>query len=304
MKIAVLSRGSNLYSTKRLMAAGKERGHSMHLIDTMRCYMNISKNNPTIHYKGKPLPDFDAVIPRIGASRTFYGCAVLRQFEAMGTFTVNSSVALSRSRDKLRSMQLLAAKGIELPVTTFGHTPDDIKDMLSLSGKHAPYVIKLLESTQGNGVVLADTDQSAKGMVEAFMAIDTNILVQEFIAEAGGADLRCFVVGGKCIAAMKRQGAPGEFRSNLHKGGSASLIELSSEEKKTAELAAKAMGLNIAGVDILQSKKGPMVLEVNSSPGIEGIENATKKDVAGIIIEYIEKQVEARREAKEAKESL
>lgn len=302
MKIVVLSRGPGLYSTKRLVEAGKERGHDIEVVDTLRCYMNISKNNPTIHYDGKPLENVDAVIPRIAPNRTFYGCAVLRQFEAMGVFTVNSSVALSRSRDKLRSMQMLAANGIELPVTSFGHTPDDIEDMLSLSGEEAPYIIKLLESTQGNGVVLADTQQSAKGMVEAFMAIDTNILVQEFIAEAGGADLRCFVVGGKCIAAMKRQGAPGEFRSNLHKGGSASLIELSPEEKQTAENAAKVMGLNIAGVDILQSKKGPMVLEVNSSPGIEGIETATKKDVAGIIIEYIEMQVTARREAKEAKE--
>ena len=303
MKIGILSRGSYLYSTKRLAQAAKERGHEVHIIDTLRCYMNISKNNPTIHYDGKSLEGFDAIIPRIAPNRTFYGCAVLRQFEMMGVFTVNSSEAITKSRDKLHAMQLMAAEDIGLPTTSFGNKPDDIRDMLSLSGKDAPYVIKLLESTQGNGVVLADTMQSAKGMVEAFMAIDTNILVQEFIAEAGGADLRCFVVGGKCIAAMKRQGAEGEFRSNLHRGGSAKLVKLTDEEKKTAEKAAKIMGLEVAGVDVLQSKRGPMVLEVNSSPGIEGIEKATEKDVAGIIIEYVEKQVEKRQIEEEIDEA-
>jgi len=295
MKIAVLSRGPGLYSTKRLVEAGKKRGHEMHVIDTLRCYMNIASDNPTIHYQGKKLEGFDAVIPRIAPQRTFYGTAVLRQFEAMNVFSVNSAIAVSNSRDKLRSLQLLSQRGVGMPVTGFAHSPDDIPDMLEMNGE-APYVIKLLEGTQGIGVVLAENEKSAEGMIEAFMGINADIMVQEFIEEAGGADIRCFVVGGTVIAAMKRQGREGDFRSNLHRGGSANIIEISAEERATAQEAANAMGLNIAGVDILRSDRGPLVLEVNSSPGLEGIEVATKQDIAGIIIEFIENTVQKRHE--------
>ena len=295
MKIAVLSRGPGLYSTKRLVEAGKKRGHEMHVIDTLRCYMNIASDNPTIHYQGKKLEGFDAVIPRIAPQRTFYGTAVLRQFEAMNVFSVNSAIAVSNSRDKLRSLQLLSQRGVGMPVTGFAHSPDDIPDMLEMNGE-APYVIKLLEGTQGIGVVLAENEKSAEGMIEAFMGINADIMVQEFIEEAGGADIRCFVVGGTVIAAMKRQGREGDFRSNLHRGGSANIIEISAEERATAQEAANAMGLNIAGVDILRSDRGPLVLEVNSSPGLEGIEVATKQDIAGIIIEFIENTVQKRNE--------
>ena len=250
--------------------------------------MNISSHRPTIHFKGKEIEGFDAVIPRIGASITFYGTAVLRQFEMMGVFPVNESVAISRSRDKLRSLQLLSRKGVGLPVTGFAHSPDDIDDLLESVGG-APLVIKLLEGTQGIGVVLAETRKAAESVIEAFMGLSANILVQEFIKEAGGADIRCLVVGGKVIAAMKRQGAEGEFRSNLHRGGSASLIKLTPEERSTATRAASIMGLNVCGVDILRSNHGAVVMEVNSSPGLEGIEGATGKDVASIIIEFTEK---------------
>lgn len=291
MKIAILSRNNNLYSTKRLVEAAKERGHEVDVIDTLHCYMDITSNKPTVRFKGEQLPKYDAVIPRIGASITFYGTSVVRQFEMMGTFSVNESVAISRSRDKLRSMQLLSRKGIGLPRTGFARQPDNIKDLIKNVGG-APVVIKLLEGTQGIGVVLADTTKAAESIIEAFMGLDANILVQEFIKEAGGADLRCFVVGNQVVAAMKRQGAEGEFRSNLHRGGSAQLIELSPEEEQTAIQAAKAMGLGVCGVDILQSNNGPVVMEVNSSPGLEGIENASGKDVAGLIIEYIEQHAE------------
>lgn len=288
MKIAILSRGKNLYSTKRLKEAGEAMGHEVDIIDTLHCYMDITKSRPAVRYHGKELPTYDAIIPRIGASITFYGTAVVRQFEMMGTFSVNESVAISRSRDKLRSLQLLSRKGIGLPRTGFASKPDKADDLIKNVGG-APVVIKLLEGTQGIGVVLADTKKAAESIIEAFMGLNANILVQEFIKEAGGADIRCFVVGGKVVAAMKRQGAEGEFRSNLHRGGSAKLIKLTKEERATAINAAKAMGLGVCGVDILQSKNGPVVMEVNSSPGLEGIENATKKDVASMIIEYIEK---------------
>lgn len=288
MKIAILSRNPRLYSTRRLKEAAEARGHEVDIIDTLHCYMDITSSRPTVRYKGKELPLYDAVIPRIGASVTFYGTSIVRQFEMMGTFAVNESVAISRSRDKLRSMQLLSRKGIGLPRTGFANRPDNIKDLIKNVGG-APVVIKLLEGTQGIGVVLADTTKAAESIIEAFMGLDTNILVQEFIKEAGGADIRCLVVGGKVIAAMKRQGAEGEFRSNLHRGGSATLVKLSKEERATAVNAAKVMGLNFCGVDILRAERGPVVMEVNSSPGLEGIETATGKDVASMAIEFIEK---------------
>ncbi len=288
MKIAVLSRNAKLYSTRRLIEAGEARGHEMVVVDTLRCYMNIASHKPQIHYNSAPLEGFDAVIPRIGASVTFYGCAVLRQFEMMGVAPLNESVAITRSRDKLRSLQLLSRKGIGLPITGFAHSPDDIPDLIDMVGG-APLVIKLLEGTQGIGVVLAETQKAAESVIEAFMGLKANIMVQEYIKEAGGADIRCFVVGDKVIAAMKRQAKAGEFRSNLHRGGSSSLIKITPEERMTAIRAAKVMGLNVAGVDILRSNHGPVVMEVNSSPGLEGIEQTTEKDVAGIIIEYLEK---------------
>lgn len=288
MHIAILSRNPNLYSTRRLKEAGEQRGHTVDIIDTMHCYMDITSSKPTVRYKGKELPKYDAVIPRIGASVTFYGAAVVRQFEMVGTFCINESVAISRSRDKLRSLQLLSRKGIGLPRTGFAHHPDKIDDLLKNVGG-APVVIKLLEGTQGIGVVLADTAKAAESIIEAFMGLKANILVQEYIKEAGGADIRCLVIGDKVVAAMKRQAAPGEFRSNLHRGGSAELVKLSSAERKTAVDAAKTMGLGMCGVDILRANDGPVVMEVNSSPGLEGIEVSTGKDVASMIFDYIEK---------------
>lgn len=294
MKIGILSRNSRLYSTARLVEAASARGHEVQVIDTLRCYMNMSTARPSIHYRGEVLQDFDAVIPRIGASVTFYGTAVVRQFEMMGVFSVNESVAITRARDKLRSLQLLARKGIGLPVTGFAHSPDDIPDLIEMVGG-APLVIKLLEGTQGIGVVLAETKQAAQSVIEAFMGLNVNIMVQEFIREAGGADIRCLVVGDKVVTAIQRQGAPGEFRSNLHRGGSASVVKITPAERRTAIGAARVMGLNVAGVDIIRSNHGPLVLEVNSSPGLRGIETATGKDVAGGIIEFIERQARPNR---------
>ena len=291
MKIAILSTEPNIYSTKKLLEAGEKNGHEVHIIDYLRCYMNITSMKPQVIYKGEPLEEFDAVIPRIGASKTFYGTAVVRQFEMMGVFTANPSQAISRSRDKLRCLQLLAREGIGLPVTGFAHSTKDIDGLINTVGG-APLVIKLLEGTQGIGVVLTETYQAAKSVIEAFRGLDANILVQEFIKEAGGADLRCFVVGDKVIAAMKRQGAEGEFRSNLHRGGMAEKIKLSPEERSTATRSAKAMGLRVAGVDLLRSNHGPVVMEVNSSPGLEGIEATTGVDVSGKIIEFLEKNAE------------
>lgn len=287
MKIAILSRNKRLYSTKRLVEAAEQRGHEVDVIDTLHCYMDITRSKPTVRYHGAELPRYDAVIPRIGASVTFYGTAVVRQFEMMGTFSVNESQAISRSRDKLRSLQILSRDGVGLPRTGYARKADNIKDLIKNVGG-APVVIKLLEGTQGIGVVLGETPKAAESIIEAFMGLDANILVQEFIKEAGGADIRCFVVGDKVIAAMKRQGAEGEFRSNLHRGGTASLIELSDEERDTALAAADSMGLGVCGVDILQSADGPVVMEVNSSPGLEGIERASGVNVADLIMQYIE----------------
>ncbi|MDG1068221.1 MAG: 30S ribosomal protein S6--L-glutamate ligase [Sulfitobacter sp.] len=288
MKIAMLARNPNLYSHKRLKEAAEARGHTLDIINTLRCYMNIASRRPEVYYNGEKLEGYDAVIPRIGASVTFYGTAVLRQFEMQGVYPLNESVGIGRSRDKLRSMQLLARDGIGLPVTTFAHDPKQTDEVLKLAGG-APVVIKLLEGTQGIGVVLADTNRSAVSVVEAFRGAGVNILLQEFIKEAGGTDIRAIVVGGKVVAAMKRTGAEGDFRSNLHRGGSAKVIKLSPEERSTAVRSAKAMGLNVCGVDMLRSNHGPVVMEVNSSPGLEGVENATGLDIAGMIIEYLEK---------------
>lgn len=292
MKIALLARNPSLYSHKRLKEAAEERGHEINIINTTRCYMNIASRRPDIYYNGEKLPKYDAVIPRIGASVTFYGTAVLRQFEMQGVYPLNESVAIGRSRDKLRSMQLLARDGVGLPVTTFAHDPKQTEEVLRLAGG-APVVVKLLEGTQGIGVVLADTQSSAKSVIEAFRGANINILIQEFIKEAGGSDIRAFVIGGKVIAAMERTGAEDDFRSNLHRGGSAKLIKLTPEERSTAVRSAKSMGLNVCGVDMLRSNHGPVVMEVNSSPGLEGIEGATNMDIAGKIIEFLEKNAVA-----------
>ena len=292
MKIAMLARNANLYTHRRLKEAAEERGHQLDIIDTLRCYMNIATRRPEIYYNGEKLTGYDAVIPRIGASVTFYGTAVLRQFEMMGVYPLNESVAIGRSRDKLRSMQLLARDGVGLPVTTFAHDPKQTDEVLRLAGG-APIVIKLLEGTQGIGVVLADTDRSAKSVVEAFRGARVNILLQEFIKEAGGTDIRAIVVGGKVVAAMKRTGAEGDFRSNLHRGGSAKVVKLTPEERATAVRAAKSMGLNACGVDMLRANHGAVVMEVNSSPGLEGVEKATGLDIAGKMIEFLEKNAKA-----------
>lgn len=287
MKIAILSRNPRIHSTRSLVQACRKRGHEVYVIDPLRCYMNITTKKNSIHYKNQVLEGFDAIIPRIGASVTFYGLSVVRQFETMGVYSVNESVAIARSRDKLRASQILARKGIGLPVTGFAHATKMTEDLINLVGG-APLVIKLLEGTQGKGVILAETDKAAQSVIEAFRELDEYLLVQEYIAEAKGADIRCFVIGDKVVASMMRQAKKGEFRSNLHRGGTATQVKLSNPEKETAVAAAKALGLNVAGVDIIRSNRGPLVLEVNSSPGLEGIQKATKKDVAGMIIKYIE----------------
>ncbi len=291
MKILILARNPKLYSHQRLVEAGQKRGHEMRIVNTLRCYMNITSHNPEVRYGGKVLDGYDAVIPRIGASVTFYGLAVLRQFEMMGVYSVNESVAIGRSRDKLRSLQLLARKGIGLPVTGFAHATTETEDLIRLVGG-APLVIKLLEGTHGQGVVLADSQRAAESIIDSFRRLRAHFLVQEFIEESKGSDIRCFVVGGKVVAAMKRQGKEGEFRSNLHRGGTASKIKITPEERSTAVRAAKAMGLNICGVDLLRSNHGPVVMEINSTPGLEGIEGATGVDIAGAIIEFIERTAE------------
>lgn len=289
MKIGILSRNPKLYSTRRLVEAARARGHSVRVIDVLRCYMDITSHSPTIHYKGEELTEFDAVIPRIGASVTYYGTAVVRQFEMMGTHSVNESVAITRSRDKLRSLQLLSREGIGLPITTFAHSLDDIDGLIDEVGG-APLVIKVLEGTQGLGVVLAETKNAAKSVIEAFMGLDANILVQEFIKESAGCDIRCFVIGGRVVAAMQRSGAPGEFRSNLHRGGAASAVKITPEERSTAQRAARTLGLNVCGVDLLRSNHGPVIMEVNSSPGLRGIEQVSGKDIASLIIAFLENQ--------------
>ena len=281
-----MARNPNLYSHKRLVEAAEQRGHKIRIVDTLKCYMNIASHRPDVRYRGEILTDIDAVIPRIGASITFYGLAVLRQFEMMGVYPLNESVSIGRSRDKLRSTQILARKGIGLPVTAFADQTSQAEELIDLVGG-APCVIKLLEGTQGIGV-LGETKGAAKSMIEAFGGLKANILVQEFIKEAGGSDVRAFVIGGKVIAAMQRTGAEGDFRSNIHRGGSAKTVRITPEERSTAVRAAKALGLNVCGVDMLRANHGPVVMEVNSSPGLEGIEGATGKDIAGMIIEFIE----------------
>ncbi len=290
MKIAVLSRNPNLYSTSRLVEAGTKRGHEMMVVDHSKCDIIIERKRPHIVYKGKELKDFNAVIPRIGASITYYGMAVLRQFEMMKVFTAVEFVALGRSRDKLRSLQILSRAGLGMPKTAFTNYSKDVANVIQQVGG-APVVIKLLEGTQGVGVVLAETDQAAESVLEAFNGLQARVIVQQFIKEAGGADIRAFVVDGMVVGAMKRQGKEGEFRSNLHRGGSASIVELTEEEEAAALKAAKVLGLGIAGVDLLQSNSGPMIMEVNSSPGLEGIEQATGKNIAGSIIKYLERSV-------------
>ena len=289
MKIAILSRDSGLYSTSRLVEAAENRGHEVHVIDYLRCYMNITSHNPQVMYQGRALEGFDAVVPRIGAPYTFYGTAVVRQFEMAGAFCANESQAIARSRDKLRCLQLLARKGIGIPVSAAADSTRDIEGLIKIVGG-APMVIKLVEGTQGIGVVLAETDKAAESVIQAFRGLSANILVQEFIAESKGSDIRCFVVGGKVVASMRRQGPPGEFRSNLHRGGHAEKARLSPEERVTAVRAAKTMGLNICGVDLLRSNHGPVVMEVNSSPGLEGIEGATGVDVASKIMVFLERK--------------
>jgi ribosomal protein S6--L-glutamate ligase len=288
MKIAMLARNPRLYSHQRLVEAARQRGHEIRVIDTLKVYMNITSHRPEIRYAGETLPMFDAVIPRIGASITFYGLAVLRQFEVMGVWPLNESVAIGRSRDKLRSLQLLARRGIGLPVTGFAHDARNTDDLIEMVGG-VPVVIKLLEGTQGVGVILGETHSAAKSTIEAFRGAKQNILVQEFIKEAKGVDIRCFVIGGKVVASMMRKGAPDEFRSNLHRGGSASRTRITPEERSTAVRAARILGLNVAGVDLLRSNHGPVVMEVNSSPGLEGIEKATNLDIAGKVIEFLER---------------
>lgn len=286
MKIAILSRSSGLYSTQRLREAAQQRGHEVAVVDYLRCYMEISARKPKVLFRGEEVRP-DAVIPRIGATYTFYGAAVVLQFEMAGVFTLNDSQAISRSRDKLRALQLLSRAGVGLPTTSFAHSTQDIDGLLEVVGG-PPIVVKLLEGTQGLGVVLAETKKAAESVISAFRQLDANILVQEYIREARGADIRALVVGGKVVAAMKRQAPAGEFRSNLHRGGEAEPIKVTPGERATAVRAAKTMGLNVAGVDMLQSDSGPMVLEVNSSPGLEGIEAASGVDIADAIVEFIE----------------
>lgn len=297
MRIAMLARNPNLYSHKRLKEAAEERGHQLDIINTLQCYINIVSNNPSVYYRGEKLPKYDAVIPRIGTSVTFYGLAILRQFEMMGVYPLNESAAIGRSRDKLRSMQILAREGVGLPETTFAHDPRQTKEVVELAGG-APLVIKLLEGTQGIGVVLADTNRSATSVIEAFRGANVDILVQQFIKEAGGSDIRAFVVGDKVVAAMKRTGAGDDFRSNLHRGGSAETVKISPQERATAIKSAKAMGLNVCGVDMLRSDNGPVVMEVNSSPGLEGIEKSTNIDVADKIIDLLETKAKKRKAKK------
>ncbi len=290
MKIAILSRNQNLYSTKRLVEEATKKGHEIHIIDHLKCSLEIEKKNPKVYYQGKYLSGYDAVIPRIGASVTFFGTAVVRQFEMMKIFSTTESQALVRSRDKLRSLQILSRAGVGMPKTIFTNYSKDVNHIIDSVGG-TPMVIKLLEGTQGLGVVLAESENAATSVMEAFNGLEARVVAQEFIKEAGGADLRAFVIDGVVVGAMKRQGKDGEFRSNLHRGGSATVIELSEEEENTAIKSAKAMGLGVAGVDMLQSKNGPLVLEVNSSPGLEGIEIATGKNIAREIIRYIERNV-------------
>lgn len=289
MKIAILATNPQLYSHLRLKEEGEAAGHHVDFINPLYCYMNVAASSPMVHYRGgKSLPQYDAVIPRIGSSITYYGTAVLRHMETMGMYALNESIAISRSRDKFRSLQLLARKGLPMPLTSFAQSPDDTEDLIRMVGG-APLVIKLLEGTQGKGVILADSHQSAVSIINAFKEMSANILVQEFIEESRGTDIRCFVIGDKVVAAIKRQAKEGEFRANVHQGGKATKVVLSPQERAIAVGAAKTMGLKVAGVDLIRSNHGPLVLEINSSPGLEGIEKATHVNIAGKIIQYIEK---------------
>lgn len=289
MKIALLSRDGSLYSCQRLLEAARQRGHSMEVIDPLSCYMNINPGASAIHYRGRQLEPFDAVIPRIGSAITFYGTAVLRQFEMCGSYPLNESLAIARARDKLRSLQLLARAGIAMPVTGFAHSPDDTSDLIKMVGG-APLVVKLLEGTQGIGVVLAETRQAAESVIDAFRGLNAHILVQEFIKEAQGRDIRCLVIGGEVVAAIEREAKEGDFRSNLHRGGTAKRVTITTAERNIAVTAATTLGLDVAGVDILRASRGPLVMEVNASPGLEGIEKTTGLDIAGKMIEWIECQ--------------
>ncbi|MFB2120228.1 30S ribosomal protein S6--L-glutamate ligase [Parapedobacter sp. 2B3] len=297
MKIAVLSTIKSLYSTRRLVEAAQLRGHECVVIDHGQCYVGIRQGQPSIHYKGQHLSDIDAIIPRIGASVTFYGSAIVRQFEVMGVISANPSQAITRSRDKLRCMQILSGAGLGLPITGFARRTHDVDDLIKMVGG-PPLVIKLLEGTQGIGVVLAETKKAASSVIEAFYGLGNNILIQEYIKESRGTDIRAFVVDGKVVGAMKRTAKEGEFRSNLHRGGTAELIKLNKTERETAIRAAKELGLTVCGVDMLPSDRGPLVLEVNSSPGLEGIEKATNKDIASEIIAFLEKQYILKQQAR------
>ncbi len=297
MKIAILSRNPKIYSTRRLYEEAHNRGHQVQVIDVLKCYMNITSYKPSVHYK-KQILTFDAIIPRIGASVTAYGTAVLRQFEVGAVYSVNESIAISRSRDKLRAHQLLAKKGVGMPITGYAHSALATDELIEFV-KGAPLIVKLMESTQGKGIVLAETDKAAEGVINAFRGLNANFLVQEYIEEAKGSDIRCFVVGDKVVAAMKRTAKEGDFRSNLHRGGTACTIKLKPEERALAVKAARVMGLRIAGVDIVRSIHGPLVLEVNSSPGLEGIERVTGKNVADMIVEFIEKDIVKRYQSRE-----
>ncbi|NCO01110.1 MAG: 30S ribosomal protein S6--L-glutamate ligase [Epsilonproteobacteria bacterium] len=303
MRVYVLSRNSTLYSTKRLVEAGEQRGWNIKVIDYLECSIEIVKDHLQIIYHGEILPVPDAIIPRIGASRTFYGTAMVRHFEMMDTFSVAGNLAIARSRDKLRSLQILSKHGVDMPKTIFASNKSDSKDVIALSGG-APLVLKILEGTQGVGVVLVDSEKAAKSVLDAFYGMDVNLLVQEYIEEAGGADIRVLVVGGEIVGAMKRQGAEGDFRSNLHLGGTATAHKLTRKEKSTALAAAKAMGLGVCGVDMIESARGPLVMEVNSSPGLEGIEKSTGIDIASKIMDYIEKNVTPRTDVSVKKKKL
>ena len=287
MKIGILSRSSQLYSTRRMVSVCEARGHKVQVLNPLRCYMNVSKRHPEIHYQGRVLENFDAIIPRIGTSITFYGTAVVRQFEMMGVYTLNSEQSINRSRNKLVSMQMLAQHGVPMPRTGFADSPGDTEDLLDLVGG-VPVVIKLTEGTQGMGVVLGETKKAAESVIEALRGLQATFLVQEYIEESNGEDIRCFVIGNKVVAAMKRTAKEGDFRSNLHRGGYAIAEHISNEERKMAIQASQIMGLDVAGVDLLRSKNGPLILEVNSSPGLEGIEKSTGVDVASIMIDYLE----------------
>lgn len=288
MKIAILSRDGELYSCRRLREVAERRGHVIQIIDPLSCYMNINPASPAVHYRGEPLGHFDAVIPRIGSAITFYGTAVLRQFEMCGSYPLNESLAIARARDKLRSLQLLARQGIDMPVTGFASSPDDTQDLIAMVGG-APLVVKLVEGTQGIGVVLAETRQAAESVIDAFRGLNAHILVQEFIQEAQGRDVRCLVIGEEVVAAIEREAKEGDFRSNLHRGGKAHAVEITPQERAIAVKAARTLGLDVAGVDILRARRGPLVMEVNASPGLEGIETTTGIDIANLMIAWIER---------------